>query len=184
MIIREAFEEYERSDEYNEYLDDHIGNVIRSWTEMLRPALEESHKFDSEELNEIEDQIKQHDKSKYDKEEYLPYLHHFYPEDHSEVKDDGEDPDFDYAWLRHQHLNPHHWQHWVLTRDSGETVPMDIPLKYVLEMLCDWHSFSAKYPTSTAADWYSKNKDKFILTDDTRKLVEKYVKHLEKPLSK
>ena len=69
-----------------------------------------------------------------------------------------------------------------MQRDSGEQVPLDIPEKYVIEMLSDWHSFSKKNPESTAYKWYNDNKDKMILSENTIKLIEKYIDLLKEPL--
>ena len=61
---------------------------------------------------------------------------------------------------------------------------MDMPIIDVFEMLCDWHSFSLKNPESTAYSWYQSNKNKMILSDNTRKLVEKHIDLFKSPLSK
>lgn len=45
---------------------------------------------------------------------------------------------FDDAWLKHQHRNPHHWQHWVLREDSGKVKVLLMPERYRREMLADW----------------------------------------------
>lgn len=89
----------------------------------------------------------------------------------------------DYAWLHHQNTNPHHWQYYVLIRDNSKTTLLDMPFEYICEMLCDWHSFSKKDPTSTATNWYSKNKDRIMLSDNTRQVVEKLLTYMTKPLA-
>ena len=53
-----------RTNEYLDYLEEHVENVIRSWNEMLRPALE-SEGYKKELLDQIEEKIHQHDSSKY-----------------------------------------------------------------------------------------------------------------------
>lgn len=72
-----------------------------------------------------------HDMSKFLPREYIPYAKYFY----------GNDTDrksFSIAWLKHQKINPHHWQYWILINDSGTTDYLDIPDKYIKEMICDW----------------------------------------------
>lgn len=49
-------------------------------------------------------------------------------------------------------------------------------------MLCDWHSFSAKEKDSTAYAWYKENGPKMILSDNTRKLIDKYINYFKQPL--
>jgi len=164
-----------RIKQYDEYLDQHIANVNKS-LEVLLPHLQKD--FDSDLINKIKDNCMNHDKSKYEEDEYYPYLDWFYP---VEDKDKSQN-EFDLAWLKHQHRNPHHPQHWVLRRDSNEEVILDMPVEYIIEMLCDWHSFSAKNPESTAWSWYEDNSDNMLLSDNTRKVIKKYIKYLKDPL--
>lgn len=165
----------DREDKYYDYLKGHIGNVQKSWFEILRPYVVENNAMLDDELMNIDRQMSAHDTSKYSEEEFVPYLNHFYPEDGSKVDESKDDPQFDAAWLHHIHSNPHHWQHWLLRRDSGETVAL--PMRYVdiLEMLCDWHSFSAKNPESTAYKWYYDNKDKMMFNSESQEVVEELV---------
>lgn len=164
-----------RQGEYYEYLVNHISNVQRAYQEMLRPIVVEVYPDD---LPFCDLSVAQHDASKYDDEEFCAYCNYFYPCEGFE-KDDAA---FDLAWLRHQHLNPHHWQHWVLMRDSGEKEPVDMPLEEVVNMCVDWHSFSAKDPKSTAYVWYQNNKDKMVLSEHTKQLVEYFITYLRDPL--
>jgi hypothetical protein len=57
------------------------------------------------------------DLSKFDDAEYEAYDKYFHgPSKTAEVK-----AAFDVAWLHHIHMNPHHWQHWVLVNDDDGT---------------------------------------------------------------
>lgn len=164
-----------RQDEYFQYLNEHISNVNRVWNEQLGPIIQ---KESPEAYYLASKEVSLHDTSKYDDEEFYAYCNHFYPTE--DYPDDEEA--FDVAWLRHQHLNPHHWQYWVLLKDSGGIVPQDIPLHHICNMLCDWGSFSAKDPDSTAYNWYHRNKNKMILSSTTRSIVEYLVEFLKEPL--
>lgn len=161
--------------EYLDYLDAHIDGVIGSWEEVLRPALE---KCEDREilaqlnLDEIGLQVYNHDRSKYSSYEFTGYCNHWYPQDGSEVEHDSKkpegDPAYDYAWSHHQHNNPHHSQYWLIVKDDGKVVPLDIPLNYICEMLCDWASFNYNDTTQDSAhEWWKKNKKKFIMSDKT-----------------
>lgn len=83
---------------------------------------------------------------------------------------------FDYAWNLHQKRQPHHWQFWLLTFDTGETFPLDMPEKYCREMVADWigagRAITGKIEVGT---WYAKNRDNIKLTARTRDRVEELV---------
>ena len=98
------------------------------------------------------------------------------------VDEDIVKQDFDVAWLHHQNCNPHHWQYWILRRDEGKEAVIDMPVKYIIEMLCDRHSFSRKDNNSTAYKWYYSNIDKIKISENTRKIVEKYIGFFKIPL--
>ena len=65
---------------------------------------------------------------------------------------------------------------WCLINDVDEPQirPLDMPFKYIIEMLCDWQSAGEHYG-NTAYEWYNRQKDKMILSDYTRSIVEKYI---------
>lgn len=111
-----------------------------------------------------------HDQSKYDKEEYDAYDKYFYGNRSYEVVQN-----FNYAWLQHIHKNPHHWQHWILINDDSELgiMALEIPLNYIIEMICDWWSFSWRSgDLYEIFDWYAKHRDGMQMNDTSRKIVE------------
>lgn len=154
--------------EYNEYLNEHINGVCEAY-EWLRVNLPEVANPNGWLATMV--YLGHHDRSKYDAEEYNAYDEYFNgPKKTKEVKED-----FNYAWLHHIHNNPHHWQYWVLINDDAEEgiIALDIPYRYVIEMICDWWSFSFK--TGNLYEifgWYKTHKDRMILSDHTRELVE------------
>ena len=111
-----------------------------------------------------------HDTSKSDPEEYDAYDAYFYGGNRSyEVVQN-----FNKAWLRHIHHNPHHWQHWVLINDNpdeGEII-LDMPYNYVIEMICDWWAFSwLSDNLREIYSWYDEHKNYMKLSDRTRATV-------------
>lgn len=85
---------------------------------------------------------------------------------------------FDYAWLAHQRQR-HHWQAWVLRRDDGSQEALEMPLRYVAEMLADWMGAGMAirgHGLDSARDetfiWYLGNRDLMVLHPNTRLLVE------------
>lgn len=114
-----------------------------------------------------------HDWSKMTPAEWGPYVRSFYGKE-------GRTPEvrsaFDGAWLHHQHNNPHHWQHWVLRQDNGEVKVIQMPEKFVREMIADWagagRAITGKWEVAT---WYDANAEKMLLHPATRVLVELHI---------
>lgn len=177
-----------RYKEYLDYLDDHIEAVISSWEDILRPALEEADEplVQNINLDEIGLQVYNHDQSKYSSEEFTAYCNHWYPPDGLDVAHGSEKPqgdsDYDYAWVHHRNNNPHHSQYWLSVEDDGEIRALDMPIKYILEMLCDWHSFSRNKDEDTAYDWWVANRDTFIMSEKTIQCVDTLVQYMQTPL--
>ena len=165
----------EMKDQYDQYLKDHISNVSKGfgWLYKNMPEIFES--FDADYLGDL---IVKHDDSKYDVIEYYPYCEYFYG-----VKTPEVEEEFDYAWLHHQHNNPHHWQHWLLREDNGNLKPLEMPYEYVIEMVCDWWAFSwKKDDLYEIFKWYEQNKPKQLLHAKTQKDVEYILEKLKNKL--
>lgn len=111
-----------------------------------------------------------HDTSKTEPDEYDAYDAYFYGGNRSyEVVQN-----FNRAWLQHIHRNPHHWQHWILIHDdAGKETVFDMPYLYIIEMICDWWSFSfRKGKLDEIFTWYDEHKNGMHLSTNTRKTVE------------
>lgn len=153
---------------YNNYLDEHIGNVGKAywWLKEYLPEVVEG--VSGEEEWAI---LKCHDESKYDLEEYEPYDDYFY----GKVKNPKVEEAFKYAWLHHIHNNEHHWQYWVLINDEADEgiVALDMPYYRIIEMICDWWSFSWKTENLREIfKWYDGHKNRMKLSYNTRMSVE------------
>lgn len=155
------------SREYDKYLEEHIRNVKNGF-EWLRTNLPQ--------LFEGRDDISwknidEHDKTKYNKDEYDAYDKYFYGGNKSfEVV-----VNFNKAWLLHIHRNAHHWQHWVLINDEpneGEIL-IEMPYNNIIEMICDWWAFSwQKKDLSEIFSWYDEHSAYIKLAPKTRQTVE------------
>lgn len=165
---------------YEHYLREHIGAVQQAYYDIFEDIVLTESDLTVEDITKLEYNIKNHDKSKYDDIEYYPYLYWFYPEN-DEEKNRTE---FDHACLHHYHHNPHHWNHWILNDDVDKNYDrvLDMPEIYVIEMICDWHSFSKKNPESTAYQWWIDNQNKMKMTTNTINLVNKYIGCCKEPL--
>jgi hypothetical protein len=102
-----------------------------------------------------------HDLSKLTGSEFWAYAGYFY-KDKEKYKHR-----FEMAWRHHYYNNPHHWNHWI----DPQGKPMEIPLKYIQQMVVDWEAMSLKFG-DTAKEYYLNNKEKIKLTDKTRTILE------------
>ena len=164
---------------YEAYLVTHKGGVKEAWD-----WIQENIPWVLKDLDKDIDWEIQfgHDESKHSKEEYQAYDDYFYGGNKSYAIVQN----FKYAWLHHIHNNPHHWQHWVLINDDPEegTIALEMPIEYVIEMICDWWSFSFKNgDLREIFDWYEKHKERMILHERTRKLVEYILSEIDKKLT-
>ena len=166
---------------YDDYLDRHLANVVDSFRWLKDKLGDEigDDIFDAAEWNVVYG----HDSSKYSEEEYDQYDAYFYGSNPThKVKED-----FDYAWLNHIHNNKHHWQYWVLINDDKSlgTKALEMPKEYVIEMICDWWSFSRKAgDLYEIFDWYDKHKDYMVLHKNTKKYVNDILGMIKKELDK
>ena len=171
--------------QYDQYITDHRNYVYLAFSwfisdmdlDKLRQILPDIN------LPRVLININHHDESKYSEEEYDAYDSYFYGSYENGIPDYINDK-FNLAWLHHIHANPHHWQHWVLIPDDEQFVALDMPDNYILEMICDWWSFSWKKNTECATEdrpnlyldemfsWYYDHKETFIFSDKTKEKVE------------
>lgn len=163
---------------YDKYLNEHCNNVARGFYWFQENLPEVLNAFETPDL--LWTQIcLEHDSSKHWDEEYDAYDKHFYG------KHDEPDVAFQYAWLHHIHHNPHHWQYWVLINDNPDKgiVALDMPYNYILEMICDWWSFSWKTgKLEEIFEWYDAHKAYMKLSDKTRKTVEDILEKIKNKL--
>jgi hypothetical protein len=144
-------------DEYKKYVDGHRARVkqFADWLEENLPEV-----FNDVDLEAFHEVIDEHDESKFSEPEFEAYAQHFYG---------AKDNDFEYdqAWEHHWQNNEHHPEHWL-----GE----DMPLIYILEMICDWGSFSiAKKDFNELINYYyeqAKDDEEKNLSDNTKKIIE------------
>lgn len=132
-----------------------------------------------------------HDMSKFSRAEWGPYVWSFYS-----TKDVGaarsrigrkvrDDRDvkyaFNVAWLHHQHVNDHHWQHWLLREDSGANIQLLPPAWAIDEMVADWIGAGSKilrHPNlaecvAETVQWYVKQYAVLQLRTQARERVER-----------
>jgi hypothetical protein len=112
-----------------------------------------------------------HDWSKFLPSELIPYAQTFYQPDGS--RHYVETDTFQHAWNAHVKRQPHHWQYWLLPFDRGETKALDMPEKYIKEMVADWAGASmAQGQGFDPSDWYYSKATHYMLHERTRVRVE------------
>lgn len=154
-MINEGGADYQK--EYLEYINSHKERVLQfaDWLKENCPEV-----FDGIDIDVFDDLIKEHDESKFSEEEFEPYARKWH-------LDGIKTPEYEEAWKHHWKNNEHHPEYWL-----GE----DMPYIYILEMLCDWGSFSiASGDMNELSDfYYNKAKDdpEKMLSDATKEIIE------------
>ena len=80
------------------------------------------------------------------------------------------------AWLHHKGRNKHHWEYWT-EFTKGECVPIQMPIRYVIEMLCDRIAANIvyekkQYRDDSALNYFIRNYDNVIIHPKTKALLE------------
>lgn len=125
-----------------------------------------------------------HDLSKYSPVEFLVgakyYQGNCSPND-AERRDKGHSS----AWLHHKGRNKHHLEYWIDYDPRGEhrMTGMEMPVRYVVEMVCDRIAASRTYRREAYQDgdpyaYYLRSKDHYLLHPATRELLEKLLRLL------
>ena len=154
-MINEGLDDYQQ--EYQDYIVAHKERVTKfaSWLKENCPEV-----FEGVQLDVFDDLIEEHDESKFSEEEFEPYAQKWFG--------NGEKtPEYEEAWKHHWMNNEHHPEYWL-----GE----DMPYIYILEMLCDWGSFSIdKGDFGELSDFYfnkAKEDPEKNLSDATQEIIE------------
>lgn len=171
MSIESALISYKK-ELYKDYIYEHMQNVQKAWNNMknIPECLELINKYCPDSINVIDNMIKNHDQSKYSKEEFNSYRKQFFPINVEEKKQNKAA--FDRAWEHHYMNNPHHWDYW-------DKIGSDMPFIYIVEMVCDWEAMGYKFG-NTSLEWYNDNKDKIHIGDEQRKFAESLMELMNK----
>ncbi len=164
-MVTEDLDGYQ--EENKKYIEEHKERVqqFADWLKEKVPEL-----FDEIDIDVFDDLIKEHDASKFSEEEFEPYAQKWF-------NNSGETPEYEEAWKHHWMNNEHHPEFWL-----GE----DMPLIYILEMICDWGSFSIKSGNmKELSDFYyneAKDDEEKNLSDNTKEIIEDILAQIEKVL--
>lgn len=163
------------SKQYDDYLERHRENVRLGFAWLCKNLPEILKEYCEWQI------IYAHDQSKYEIDEYEAYDAYFYGNNQSYACVQN----FKRAWLLHIHRNPHHWQHWILVNDDpkdGEIL-LEIPYNYIVEMICDWWSFSWQAGNLFEIfNWYDEHRDYMRINPKSRKQIEDILMRLKERL--
>lgn len=106
-----------------------------------------------------------HDFSKFRPSEFIPYARFFVKKNRSSNYKQS-DLDFQNGWNHHQKRNKHHWNYWVSVTRKNEIIPIEMPIKYVMQMVADWNGMSRKFG-GNSLKYFNENRDKMILHQKT-----------------
>lgn len=120
-----------------------------------------------------------HDLSKYSPVEFLVGVKYFQG-DRSPNDAQRQAIGYSGAWLHHKGRNKHHLEYWIDYAPDGDhkMSGMEMPFRYVAEMICDRVAASKTYRKEKYRDedpylYYDHSKDHYILHPNTRKWLEK-----------
>ncbi|APH20811.1 DUF5662 family protein [Clostridium botulinum] len=153
---------------YFKYVCEHKKNVFKECVKM-------SKRYKGKNKRDLIIHAFTHDLSKFNPKEFIPYARYFYGNYPSDAvlfnvpciqnKDkiktkENVKKDFNKAWQHHKDRNKHHWNYWHERK-------LEMPLRYIIEMICDWSAMSIKFG-DTPQDFYCKNYDKIKLKHNSR----------------
>lgn len=163
--------------DYLKYLKQHIECVALAYERLkeIIPDLFDGH--DDEIILKTEQHIKEHDSIKFSPDRLKIYGEHFLG------KSDKEE--YNKLILEHIANCPHHFQHWLVFYDRDNIQAVEIPYDYIIEMICDWYSFSfIKNDEKEIVNWYKMARNRMIFAPKTQIIIDNIIDKIEKFLSK
>ena len=183
--LNEAADIEQKANEYLDYIATHKKNVEKAWDYVKKI----DNPYIRDNLDIIEDNIKKHDDSKYEPDEFDSYRKKYFPlndKESEEVMDNIQN-----IFKLHYSRNPHHWEYWLddngeldYSRHSDEEIDNDVMIAYI-EMLCDWASFGLKQDNpAELRSWYINEKPKMKLfpaeQEQLEDILEEYLDNFRK----
>lgn len=119
-----------------------------------------------------------HDLSKYSPSEFWRGVK-YYQGDRSPNDAERRENGVSLAWLHHKGRNRHHFEYWSDYNPVERRVgPVKMPLRYVIEMVCDRMAASKiylgdKYTDASALDYFVHGKSHRVIHPETSDLCER-----------
>lgn len=119
-----------------------------------------------------------HDLSKYSPTEFIPGVK-YYVGTRSPNELERAEKGYSAAWLHHKGRNRHHFEYWSDYNPVERRVgPVKMPLRYVIEMVCDRMAASKiylgdKYTDASALEYFVHGKSHRVIHPETSDLCER-----------
>ena len=119
-----------------------------------------------------------HDLSKYSPTEFIPGVK-YYVGTRSPNELERAEKGYSAAWLHHKGRNRHHFEYWSDYNPVERCVgPVKMPLRYVIEMVCDRMAASRiylgdKYTDASALEYFVHGKTHRVIHPETSDLCER-----------
>ena len=172
FIDLDFLDRVQKEAEYKAYLVWHNQTVEDNFHRLIEPLKRKYSQEVDAAIDICGNNIPLHDLSKLSKDEFDLYRRHFYPtkKEETEKEDNGA---YELARKHHVKCNPHHAIHWF----DENSNPVEMPLHYIFEMLCDWSAVGQWVGDSSLCEWYDHDaiKEKKAFTENTRKTVDFWV---------
>lgn len=115
-----------------------------------------------------------HDLSKFLPIEFMTSVK-YYKGTSSPIAAEKEALGYSLAWQHHKGRNKHHWHYWT-DFGGGKLWALQIPPKYLSEMICDWvgagKAYNKDWTIETFKKWYELSKDRIVINQHSRILIE------------
>lgn len=87
---------------------------------------------------------------------------------------DKDKDKFQLVWNHHLKNNKHHPEYWIIPnkKDGHKMEVLDMPEKYVREMVADWHGAGMAYVGhDDVTEWFEGNHKRFNFSDKTKEIL-------------
>ncbi len=86
-------------------------------------------------------------------------------------------PDYQRAMLEHFNRSKHHWQHWIMA-NGVVYQPLDIPEKYIREMICDWAGAGRTrqgkaWHKGKVREFFENTRARMVFSEESIRLIQK-----------
>ncbi len=129
-----------------------------------------------------------HDLSKYSPVEFINGCR-YYQGNRSPNNAEREDKGYSESWMHHKGRNRHHYEYWVdycseialQPGNKGGMIPVEMPKKYLVEMICDRVAASKVYNKEDYTDdmpliYFERSMDKIFMNEKTKRELHAFLK--------